>query len=75
MSLHQRYIGKSISFSQCPSTGKVILAVVNGDLFPDANNHYKHGYATAEQRFEFVFDQDSAELNSCLNQLAEIIQG
>lgn len=74
MDLHQKYIGKSVTFRKCPNTGKVFLSVVSGDLFPEILHGHTHGHAAAEQRFEFLFEKDSEELASCLLQLAEIAQ-
>lgn len=75
MPLHQEHIGKLISFRQCPSTGKVVLVVASEALLLPPFPPYTHLQPTDEQRFEFVFDRDSAELSSCLHQLVEIIQG
>jgi hypothetical protein len=74
MSLHQEYIGKSISFRQCPNTGKVVLVVASEALLLPPFPPYTEIQPTDEQRFEFVFDQYSAELSTGLCQLAEIIQ-
>ncbi|WP_208951694.1 hypothetical protein [Rahnella sp. ChDrAdgB13] len=74
MDLHLEYFGKTLSFRKCPSTGKVFLSVVSGDLFPDIHRDREYGHAAAEQRFEFLFEADSEELKSCLRQLAEITQ-
>lgn len=75
MSVHHEYFGKSVSFRKCPSTGKVFLSVVSGDLLLQPYPPHTQKRVAAEQRFEFLFDPDSAELSSCLRQLAEIIQG
>lgn len=72
MALHNEYLGKSVSFRKCTSTGKVFLSVVSGDLFPAPHPPHTHEGAAVEQRFEFLFDSYSEELKSCLRQLAEI---
>lgn len=75
MSLHLEYFGKTVSFRKCPNTGKIVLSVVCEDLRFLTPPHHEERVGAAEQRFEFLFDPDSAELSSCLRQLAEIIQG
>ncbi|EAS2833385.1 hypothetical protein AV553_20900 [Salmonella enterica] len=74
MTLHHEYIGKSVAFKEGPSTGKVTLVVLSGDLFPDPHRNYQQGQEALEQRFEFLFEKDSEELATCLRQLAEIVQ-